>query len=80
MDEEWFRRMLIAAHNNQREHLQRILSGLTEEHLLKKITDEERLNNILGIIWHISSAETYWFHQGEKVSENTWNKLNSARR
>lgn len=63
MNEEWFRRMLIAAHNNQREHLSRILSGLTDEHLLKQITDEDRLNNILGLIWHIGSAETYWFHK-----------------
>lgn len=63
MDEEWFRRMLIAAHNNQREHLQRILSGLSEEHLLKQITDEERLGTILGIVWHIGSAETFWFHK-----------------
>ncbi|MHA1929755.1 MAG: DinB family protein [Candidatus Thorarchaeota archaeon] len=63
MNEEWFRKMLIAAHNNQREHLNWILSGLTEEHLIKQVTDEERLGTILGILWHIGSAENFWFHK-----------------
>ena len=63
MDEEWYRKMLIEAHHNQRAHMERILAGLTKNHFLKKVTSEERLHNILGIVWHIASAETYWFHK-----------------
>ena len=63
MDEEWYRKMLIEAHHNQRAHMKRILEGLTNEHFLKEVTNEERLQNILGVVWHIASAETYWFHK-----------------
>ncbi len=63
MNEEWFRKMLIEAHNNQRQHLKRIIGGLEEEHLMQEISPDERLSNILVLLWHIGSAETYWFHK-----------------
>jgi len=63
LDEEWYRKMLIEAHHNQRMHMERILEGLNDAHFLKEVTNEERLQNILGIFWHIASAETYWFHK-----------------
>ncbi|MHA1576627.1 MAG: DinB family protein [Candidatus Thorarchaeota archaeon] len=63
MDEEWYRKMLIEAHQNQRTHMKRIIEGLSNDLLMKEVTNEERLQNILGMVWHIASAETYWFHK-----------------
>ncbi|MFW9909350.1 MAG: DinB family protein [Candidatus Thorarchaeota archaeon] len=63
MDEEWFRMMLIEAHNNQRRHLKRIINGLTSEQIMKVVSPGERLESILALLWHIGSAETYWFHK-----------------
>ena len=63
MDEKWKREQLIAAHQNMRAHLYRIIDGLTQEILLKKISDEENYPHLLSLIWHIGGAETYWFHK-----------------
>ena len=63
MDEEWFRKMLIEAHNNQRRHLNRIIEGLPTEYLTKVVSPNERLSSIQILLWHIGSAETYWFHK-----------------
>ncbi len=65
MNEEWFRQMLIDAHNNQRKHLDRIIHGLSEEHLAKIVSPNERLSSIKILLWHIGSAETYWFHRSK---------------
>jgi uncharacterized damage-inducible protein DinB len=61
MNEEWFRRMLIDAHSNQRQHLKHILSGFSDETLTRVISTNDDYDTILGIVWHIASAETYWF-------------------
>ncbi len=63
MNEEWFRKMLIEAHNNQRTHLKRIISDLTEDMMLKELSQDEDLKSIARILWHIGSAETYWFYK-----------------
>jgi uncharacterized damage-inducible protein DinB len=63
MAEQWMREELIRAHMNMREHLYRIIDGLTQEHLLKEISDEEQYPHMLSLIWHIGGAETYWFHR-----------------
>ena len=65
MNEEWFRQMLIDAHNNQRRHLKRIIGGLSEEHLTKVISPNERLESMQVLLWHIGSAETYWFYKSK---------------
>jgi uncharacterized damage-inducible protein DinB len=57
------REELIRAHLNMREHLYRIIDGLTQEHLLKEISDEKDYPHMLSLIWHIGGAETYWFHR-----------------
>ncbi len=76
---EWFRGMIIETHLNQRRHMHRVISGLTEEHMLKKIVSEKDFEDILSILRHIINAETYWFHKlrqsigppskGESLSE-----------
>ncbi|MFX0045090.1 MAG: DinB family protein [Candidatus Hermodarchaeota archaeon] len=76
---EWFRGMTIQTHHNQRRHMHRVISGLTEEHMLKKIVSEKDFEDILSILRHIINAETYWFHKlgqsigppvkGESLSE-----------
>ncbi|MHA2423786.1 MAG: DinB family protein [Candidatus Thorarchaeota archaeon] len=63
MNEEWFRQMLIDAHNNQRNHLKRIISDLSDEQMNKEMSQEENLTSIARLLWHIGSAETYWFHK-----------------
>ncbi|UCE09253.1 MAG: DinB family protein [Candidatus Thorarchaeota archaeon] len=63
MNEEWFRRMLIEAHNNQRTHLQRIIHGLDEETLRRLVSEGERYSTILDLIWHLGAAEVYWFYK-----------------
>jgi uncharacterized damage-inducible protein DinB len=60
---EWFRRMIIETHLNQRRHMQRVISGLTEEHILQKVASEKDFEDILSILRHIINAETYWFHK-----------------
>lgn len=56
--------MLIEAHDNQRQHLKRILSGLSDEILTRVISKNDDFDTILGLVWHIASAETYWFYKG----------------
>jgi hypothetical protein len=63
MTEQWMREELIRAHLNMREHLYRIIDGLTLEHLMKEISDEKDYPHMLSLIWHIGGAETYWFHR-----------------
>jgi uncharacterized damage-inducible protein DinB len=63
LNEEWFRRMLIEAHNNQRTHLERIIHGLDEETLLKQVSEGERFGTIKDILWHAGAAEVYWFYK-----------------
>ncbi len=63
MTEELLREELIRAHLNMREHLYRIIDGLTQELLLKEVSDESQYPHMLSLIWHIGGAETYWFHR-----------------
>jgi uncharacterized damage-inducible protein DinB len=63
MNEEWFRRMLIEAHNNQRKHLQRMIHGLDEDLLLRPVSESERLATMRDLLWHLGSAEVYWFYK-----------------
>jgi len=63
MDETKKREELIKAHVNMRTHLYRIVNDLSQDLLLKEISDEEKYPNLLSIIWHIGGAETYWFHK-----------------
>ena len=60
---EWFREALIAAHRNQRNHLEWIINGLSGEQMNKRISEEENIYSILSILCHICNAETYWFHK-----------------
>jgi hypothetical protein len=43
----------------------RIIDGLSQELLLKEISDEEKYPHMLSLIWHIGGAETYWFHRAK---------------
>ncbi|TFG26802.1 DinB family protein [Candidatus Thorarchaeota archaeon] len=63
MDEQWKRQELVKIHLNMRTHLYRIIDSLTQEVLLKEISDEENYPHLLSLIWHIGGAETYWFHR-----------------
>jgi hypothetical protein len=63
MTEYWLREELLQAHLNMRKHLYRIIDGLTQELLMKEISDEKDYPNMLSLIWHIGGAETYWFHR-----------------
>ena len=65
MDDDWKREILIQAHLNQRAHLFRIIDGLTQDILLKEISDEEKHPHTLSLIWHMGAAETYWFHKSK---------------
>ena len=65
MDEKWKRENLIKTHVNMRTHLYRIIHGLTQEMLLKEISDEENYPHLLSIIEHIGGAESYWFHRAK---------------
>ncbi|MHA2024823.1 MAG: hypothetical protein ACW98U_02885 [Candidatus Thorarchaeota archaeon] len=65
MDDDWKREVLIQAHLNQRAHLFRIINGLTQDILLKEISDEEKHPHTLSLIWHMGGAETYWFHKAK---------------
>jgi len=60
---EWFKEVILQAHHNQRRHMYRVISGLTEEHMLKKIVSEKNFEDTLSILRHIINAETYWFHK-----------------
>jgi uncharacterized damage-inducible protein DinB len=59
----WFREKLIHAHENQRAHLHYVLKDLTNDELIKEVTNEEYSRSIAGLAMHIGTAETYWFHK-----------------
>ena len=59
----WFRETVIKAHENQRAHLYYVLKGLTNDELIKIVTDEEYSRSIAGLVMHIGTAETYWLHK-----------------
>lgn len=65
MTEKMMRNELIQAHLNMRAHLFRVIDGLTQEILLKQISDEKDFPHMLSLIWHIGGAETYWFHRAK---------------
>ena len=76
----WFREMVIQTHNNQRNHLQYVLQDLTSNELTKEVTTEEYSKSIAGIVMHIGTAETYWFHKaknsiGPPVIAETFDEL-----
>ncbi|MFX1605975.1 MAG: DinB family protein [Promethearchaeota archaeon] len=60
---DWFREKMIEAHMNQRAHLQYVLNDLTNDEIVKIVTGEEYSRSIAGIVMHIGTAETYWFHK-----------------
>ena len=60
---EWFREKAIHAHENMRAHLHHVLKDLTNEETVKQVTSEEYSRSIAGIVMHIGTAETYWFHK-----------------
>ena len=62
----WFREKVIDAHKNQRKHLHYVLDGLTDDELIKQVTTEEYSRSIAGIVMHIGTAETYWFHKASQ--------------
>jgi uncharacterized damage-inducible protein DinB len=43
--------------------MHRVISGLSEEQMFKKVVSEEDFEDILSILRHIINAETYWFHK-----------------
>ena len=59
----WFRDKVIQAHENMRAHLHYVLTDLTYDELVKQVTSEEYSKSIAGIVMHIGTAETYWFHK-----------------
>lgn len=59
----WFREKVIEAHKNQRAHLEYVLQDLTNDELIKQVTNEEFSRSIAGTVMHIGTAETYWFHK-----------------
>lgn len=60
---DWFRERIVDTHENQRKHLHYVLEDLTNEELVKELTNEEYSRSIAGIVMHIGTAETYWFHK-----------------
>lgn len=63
---DWFRENVIQAHKNQRAHMFYVLDGLTDDELTKEVTTEEYSRSIAGIVMHIGTAETYWFHKANE--------------
>jgi uncharacterized damage-inducible protein DinB len=59
----WFREKVIEAHKNQRTHLHYVLQGLTNDDLVRQVTNEEYSRSIAELVMHIGTAETYWFHK-----------------
>jgi uncharacterized damage-inducible protein DinB len=77
---EWFKEALIEAHRNQRTHLDWIIGGLLEEHVTKRISEEEYIYSIISILCHICNAETYWFHKnghsiGPPISSDNFDEV-----
>jgi len=62
----WFREKVIQTHLNQRAHMNFVLKGLTDEELTKEVTSEEYSRSIAGLVMHIGTAETYWFHKANE--------------
>ncbi|MHA2141996.1 MAG: DinB family protein [Candidatus Thorarchaeota archaeon] len=60
---DWFREKVIQAHDNMRTHLHYVLQDLTNDELIKQVTTEKYSRSIAGIVMHIGTAETYWFHK-----------------
>lgn len=76
----WFRGKLIEAHESQRKHLQYVLKDLSNEELTKRVTNEKYSRSIAGLVTHIGTAETYWFHKaknsiGHPVIADTFEKV-----
>lgn len=63
---DWFRQALVGAHRNQRAHMFFVLQNLTDDELKKEITTEDYSRSIIGIVMHIGTAETYWFHKAKE--------------
>ncbi|TFF94264.1 DinB family protein [Candidatus Thorarchaeota archaeon] len=63
MTHDWFRERLTDAHKKQRTHLYRIIQDLSTDLVEKKVSDEERLPDMLSVLRHIGNSETYWFHK-----------------
>ncbi len=63
MAPNWFREKVVQAHENQRAHLHYVLKDLTNDELTKIVTNEEYSRSIAGLVMHIGTAETYWFHK-----------------
>lgn len=61
----WFREKIIQAHLNQRAHMYYVLGNLKDDELTKIVTKEEYSKSIAGIVMHIGTAETYWFHKAK---------------
>lgn len=59
----WFREKVIQTHENQRAHLHYVLKDLNNDELIKVVTNEEYSRSIAGLVMHIGTAETYWFHK-----------------
>ncbi|MFW9963365.1 MAG: DinB family protein [Candidatus Sifarchaeia archaeon] len=55
----------MQTHENQRKHLQYVLKDLTNDELTKIVTNEEYSKSIAGLVMHIGTAETYWFHKAK---------------
>jgi uncharacterized damage-inducible protein DinB len=63
---KWFREKVIQAHLKQRAHMHFVLESLTNEELTKEVTTEEYSRSIAGLVMHIGTAETYWFHKANE--------------
>ena len=63
MISSWFREKVIQTHENQRAHLFHLLEDLTNDEIVKVVTKEEYSRSIAGLVMHIGTAETYWFHK-----------------
>ncbi|MHA2210446.1 MAG: DinB family protein [Candidatus Thorarchaeota archaeon] len=79
---EWFREKVIQAHESMRSHLHYVLEDLTNDELIKQVTTEEYSRSIAGIVMHIGTAETYWFHKannsiGPPVIADTFEEVRS---
>jgi uncharacterized damage-inducible protein DinB len=65
MNDKDFRKYIVEVHNYQRKHMWRILDGIPEDIMVKRLTEEERIYSILSLAQHIANAETYWFHKNK---------------
>ncbi len=63
MSENTIRADLMLIHDSQRAFLQRVLTGLTPEMLLRAVSPHSESPSILSVVRHIVNAETYWFHK-----------------